>query len=108
MLLRAVPRAPRDVPACISEAPNDVHACDFHHDPQTWNDRHIERAESSAAAGVPGVRIIDMTREICPGDPCTVYAPDGSIKFRDHHHLAATFAASLSLSLGAKLDAALE
>ena len=108
VLLRAVPRAPRDVPACISEQPNDVHACDFHHDPETWNDRHIERAEASAAAAAPGVRFVDMTREICSGDPCAVFSSAGSIKFRDHHHLAATFAASLSPALGAKLDAALE
>jgi len=108
VLLRAVPRAPHDVPSCISGEPAEVHACDFHHDPATWNDRHIERAEAAAAAAVPGVRFVDLTREICPADPCTVYAPDGAIKFRDHHHLAASFAASLATALGAKLDAALE
>jgi hypothetical protein len=55
-------------------------------------------------AGGDFVEAIDMTRFICETDPCSIVTEDGIIKYRDGHHLTATFSRSLSGSLGNAIE----
>jgi len=55
-----------------------------------------------AAHGFPNVETVDMTRFICPHKLCHA-ALDGKIVFRDHEHLTATFARSLTPDLAHQL-----
>ena len=58
----------------------------------------VERLERRAAAGVPGVRYVEMTDQICTASPCRPER-DGMVLYNDAHHLTATFSASLAPAL---------
>jgi hypothetical protein len=38
-----------------------------------------------------GIVVLDPTDLVCDTDPCSVVTLDGTIVFRDGHHLTATF-----------------
>jgi peptidoglycan/LPS O-acetylase OafA/YrhL len=67
----------------------------------------VFEAEESAAQGLPGVRFIDLTDQICNGDACPAIR-DGVIVYRDDNHLTGAFAQSLLPALEARLAPLLE
>ncbi len=59
-------------------------------------------AEEEAAAGLTGVRLIDLNDWICPADRCAPVI-GGVLVWRDAHHLTATYAATLAPMLNTAL-----
>jgi hypothetical protein len=103
VLLQDTPRARNDVPTCLSThlravrpcAPERSFALDAEH-----------RAAERAAAAAAGASIIDPADWICTDDPCPPI--EGNLLvWRDDHHLATPFAASLAPRLRAALAALL-
>ena len=99
VLVRDVPRAPFDMPACLSEHPDDVPACAF------------PRSEGLARSGtghelllqeVRSLREIDLTDAICPARTCSPVV-GGVVVWRDSNHLSATYVRSLTDNFEQKL-----
>ncbi|MFY9587594.1 MAG: SGNH hydrolase domain-containing protein, partial [Actinomycetota bacterium] len=99
------PVAPVDIPSCLSESPEAPDRCAFPRKGSANRDGVIARAERAAAPR--GVSVIDLTRHVCPADPCRVLAEDGTIIYRDRHHMTARFSASLAAVIAAIARAAL-
>jgi hypothetical protein len=95
-ILVDTPRSDHDVPACLARHRDAVEACTT---PKAaafgWRHRRRE-LEAHRISGAP---LIDLSKTICPTDPCPAIIGTRMV-FRDHHHLTATFAASLATDLG--------
>ena len=93
------PRSEFDVPACLARHRDAVEACTTKRsDAFTWRHRRRERE----AAKRSGAALIDLSDSTCPTDPCPPIIGKRLV-YRDHHHLTATFAASLAPALDAAL-----
>jgi len=107
-LLRDTPEFPFDVTSCLARAarhsgsPRD--ACDL--PSARVLDPRIYAAEQSAAASLPNVRLIDLDGALCPGGVCTAVV-NGTVMYRDTHHLAGKSAATLEPLLDSQVAAAL-
>jgi peptidoglycan/LPS O-acetylase OafA/YrhL len=88
VLLRDDPKAPSDVPACVSWEPSKASRCDF---PRAHSDTAQYAAERKA--GVPASAYVDPTRVVCP-DPVCHAVVDGKITYRDDSHLTAAYVAT--------------
>ena len=101
--LHDTPWSPEDVPTCLSLNANRPQKCAFHLDGRSALDKVLLEAEIVGvnAVGV-GVRyqVVNPTHLVCPDDPCQVVTSDGTIVFRDQHHLGQTFSTSLAGDLG--------
>jgi peptidoglycan/LPS O-acetylase OafA/YrhL len=115
VVLRDVPRPPEDVPACLSESPDDLRACDFPRGPAVHQDDTLYKGERAAAATingaeeadgkrVPPVSFVDLTDDVCPEDPCPAVTRDGTVMYRDDDHLAASFSLRMWGALGRELE----
>jgi peptidoglycan/LPS O-acetylase OafA/YrhL len=108
VLLRDTPEFPFDVTSCLARAerhswyPSD--ACDL--PAASVLDPQIYAAEQSAAASLPGIRLIDLTDTLCPRGVCKAVV-NGRVMYRDTHHLAGKSAASLEPQLDSKIAAML-
>jgi peptidoglycan/LPS O-acetylase OafA/YrhL len=102
VLLRDTPWSRRNVPDCLSEDPTTPERCAFSLEGRAWLDEAYLAEELNA--GGDFVEAIDMTRFICETDPCSIVTGNGIIKYRDGHHLTATFSRSLSGSLGNAIE----
>ena len=90
-LVRDVPRAPFDVPACLLENEDDVPRCAF--------DRERGLATSGTGHDLlaeqrPGLPVLDLTDAVCPGRTCSPIV-GGVVVWRDSNHLSATYVRSL-------------
>jgi hypothetical protein len=107
-LLRDTPEFPFDVTSCLARTerhswyPSD--ACDL--PVARVLDPRIFAAEQSAAASLPGIRLIDLTAALCPQGICKAVV-GGKVMYRDTHHLAGKSAASLEPVLASQVAAAL-
>ena len=88
VLLRDDPKAPFDVPACVSWDPSASSKCDF---PRAPSDAAQYAAERNA--GVPDQAYVDPTPAVCP-DPVCRAVVDGTITYRDDSHLTAVYVAT--------------
>jgi len=104
VVLRDSPRPPGDVPTCLSRE-KDAVACAFPKQGSAGLDQVIANAEKAAAPAL--VRFADLTPELCPTAQCQVVAPTGQVMYRDSHHLAAGYSATLAEPLGAALEKAM-
>lgn len=102
ILMRDTPWVHRRVPSCLSEDPSNPQRCAFPLEGRVHRDETWTAAEFEAANGQVGV--IDMTSVICETDPCQVVTEEGLIKYRDSHHLTATYSSSLATALADALD----
>jgi len=89
-VVKDLPRAPFDVPECVSESLDDLEQCwfpvpDHHHD--TYADR--------AAEAVGGAQLVDLTPAVCPAGTCRGVI-GRALVYRDHGHITATFAETLA------------
>jgi peptidoglycan/LPS O-acetylase OafA/YrhL len=107
-LLRDTPEFPFDVTSCLARAErhswNPRGACDL--PAASVLDPRIYAAEQSAAASLPGIRLIDLTATLCPRGVCKAVL-NGRVMYRDTHHLAGKSAASLEPELESKVAATL-
>jgi hypothetical protein len=88
VLLRDDPKAPFDVPACVSWDPSASSKCDF---PRAHSDAAQYAAERKA--GVPAQVYVDTTSAVCPTPVCHAVV-DGNITYRDDSHLTADYVAT--------------
>ncbi|WP_151523745.1 acyltransferase family protein [Serinicoccus kebangsaanensis] len=90
-LIRDVPRAPFDVPACLLEHREDVPRCAF--DRQQGLDAsgtgHLLLAEEH-----DDLPVLDFTTAVCPGRTCSPIVGE-VVVWRDSNHLSATYVRSL-------------
>jgi peptidoglycan/LPS O-acetylase OafA/YrhL len=104
-LVRDTPWAGADVPGCLARAAwtagwRTPRPCTFPRD--TPLGTRVAELEARAAAGVPGVRVLDLSDAICRASPCRPVR-DGRVIFTDAHHLTGTFSASLAPVLRQRL-----
>jgi hypothetical protein len=86
------PWSDRDIPGCLSRNQRDVRPCAIARGMVTWGgvpDRERAAAQAANAA------LLDFTRVLCDRHGCPAVS-DGMIRYRDDHHLTATFARSLA------------
>jgi peptidoglycan/LPS O-acetylase OafA/YrhL len=105
IVIRDVPKPSTDVPACLAAHGTDVRPCSFS------RSFAFARADVLYAAehrvGLASARFVDLDALLCPGDPCPVIAHDGSIIYRDAHHLTARISSELAPELAQRLSVAL-
>jgi hypothetical protein len=89
VVVKDLPRSPRNVPDCVSESLDDLRQCAFPRTPA-----NSSQADRRAAEAVKGIRLIDPTTQVCPNDLCRAVI-GGAVVFRDYDHLSTTFAATL-------------
>jgi hypothetical protein len=99
-VIRDMPTAPRNVPACVAENRSHLRKCAFR-----WHHRYDREFDVRAAKTAPGGHLIDLTPEVCPHDLCRAVIGNALV-YRDKHHLSATFARTLSPWIGAALEQA--
>ncbi|HEX6867601.1 MAG TPA: SGNH hydrolase domain-containing protein, partial [Candidatus Limnocylindrales bacterium] len=95
------PRSEADAPACLASHPDAIERCTTTRT-AAFGWRHLRR--ESEAARLTGADIIDLSDAVCPVDPCPLVVGD-LLVYRDHHHLTATFSASLADALDDALQA---
>lgn len=95
------PRSDVDVPACLAKYRDAIERCTTSRT-AAFGWRHLRR--ETEAARRSGATLVDLSDSICPTDPCPPIIGTNLV-YRDHHHLTATFAASLADVLGAALPA---
>jgi peptidoglycan/LPS O-acetylase OafA/YrhL len=89
------PAADRDIPACLSAHPDDIRPCAV---PRSTAFSGAMVTRERTAAREAGAGLVDLSRVVCPSDPCPAVV-GGMIVLRDNHHLTATFARSLAPAL---------
>jgi peptidoglycan/LPS O-acetylase OafA/YrhL len=93
------PRSEFDVPACLAAHRTAIEECVTSRSAAlTW--RHLRREKQ--AARETGATLVDMSKAICPSDPCPPIIGNRLV-YRDNHHLTATFARALAGALAAAL-----
>lgn len=98
-IIRDTPRAPHDVPACLSGRKGYSRACGFSSQGVLEKDALLAAAEQRAvnnyaaliADPIP-ITIFSPGKNICQNGRCEVVSDDGVIRYRDEHHLTATYA----------------
>ena len=95
------PRSDVDVPACLAKHPDAIERCTTSRT-AAFGWRHLRR--ETEAARRSEATVVDLSDVACPTDPCPPIIGTNLV-YRDHHHLTATFAASLADVLGAALPA---
>ena len=96
VIMRDIPRPGFSVPGCLSEHPKDFGACSYPRAGRVGSDAALYQAELLNLPAGNRVHYIDLSNAICPGDACQVVTSKGTIKFRDLHHLTATYARELA------------
>jgi peptidoglycan/LPS O-acetylase OafA/YrhL len=92
------PRAPIDVPGCVSDHLRELRRCAFARGPATER----ARAVAEAARAVSGVTVLDPTDMLCLPDLCPSVIGEVLV-YRNSGHLTASFVATLGPWLGRRL-----
>ncbi len=99
-VIKDPPAATSDVPSCVSRELQNLDACAF----RRVRDE-ADEFDARAAERAPGVHLIDVTNEICPGEICRAVIGDALV-YRDRTHLSATFARTLAPGIERGLEEA--
>jgi peptidoglycan/LPS O-acetylase OafA/YrhL len=94
-ILVDTPRSDHDVPACLARHPREIQRCTTRKAVAFGWRHRIRELEARRLSGAP---VIDLSARICPTDPCPPII-GRRVVYRDHHHLTATFAATLAPDL---------
>ena len=97
IVIKDLPRSPRDVPDCVAREPKRLERCAFR------REERPERAfDAQSADAVDGADPLDPAPVVCPDDVC--HAVMGSaLVYRDDNHFTATYARTLAPWLDAEL-----
>jgi hypothetical protein len=95
------PRSDHDVPACLARHRDAIERCTTS---RAAAFGPLYRRREVEAARLTGATVVDLSDAVCPGDPCPPIIGT-MLVYRDHHHVTATFAASLADDLEAALPA---
>ena len=93
------PQSIYDPPACLSANLDNIWNCATPRN-LAFNWRYLKLEKTAVADS--GATLIDMSDDICTGDPCPAVI-NKMIVYRDVHHLTETFALSLARRLGVLL-----
>ncbi|PWK76239.1 acyltransferase family protein [Aminobacter sp. AP02] len=99
VLLRGVPVHKSYLDKCVARAlwqGRSPSVCDTPRNEAV--DERVYETEQAAIAGLTGVRYVDLTGLFCDQATCPAMI-DGKLAFRDRHHIATPFAASLAAPL---------
>ena len=108
IVIRDVPEAPFDVPACLSRrAAGAPFASACVYDRASSLSSSAIAAQNDAARGLGRLAFVDMTDRVCATPMCSV-VQRGRIVFRDDDHLTATFSRAEAPVLGARILGALK
>lgn len=102
IVVRDMPKVADDTVTCLSDHLKNAAACDVPRAAAVHSDDMFD-----AAAGISGVKAIDLTKYLCTATTCPA-AIGGVTVYRDSSHLTATFAATLAPYLGRAIDRALQ
>lgn len=94
-----VPYSWKDIPECLGANRSDVRRCAI---PRIGATAGGVPVRERKAAGRAGGTVVDLTAELCGPTACAAIS-DGMIRYRDQHHLTATFARSLAPAIGARI-----
>ncbi len=102
------PASPDDLDVCAARHPTELTRCSFDTaSAVAGSGLAVQReAVATASADAPGVTLLDLTPQVCPGEQCPVVIGHVAVH-RAGDHLTATYAATLAPQVGAALDAAL-
>jgi len=89
------PQSIYDPPACLSANLDNVWNCATPRN-RAFNWRYLKLEKTAVADS--GATLINLSDDICPGDPCPAVL-NKMIVYRDVHHLTETFAVSLAARL---------
>lgn len=93
------PQSIYDPPACLSANLDNVWNCATPRN-RAFNWRYLKLERTAAEDS--GAKLINLSDDICPGDPCPAVL-NKMIVYRDVHHLTETFAVSLARRMEAAL-----
>jgi peptidoglycan/LPS O-acetylase OafA/YrhL len=102
IMLRDTPLAPGDIPSCLSKHPKEPTRCGFSTAEAAHRDAVLLAAEQAAAGS--RLTTVDLTDVICPTRTCQVVTQNGTIKYRDEHHLTARYGARLWQTLAERIE----
>jgi hypothetical protein len=106
-LLRDVPWAPQEVPTCLSAHVDASSECAFLATADQ-RERQLFSAEEEVSQASRGeVVVLQPSPLVCPDDVCRAVTDDGTVVYRDRHHLTTTFARSIASEFGDLVEGAL-
>jgi SGNH domain (fused to AT3 domains) len=88
-VIKNLPRSPHNIPDCVARSLDRLDECAF-----ALTAGNVEAFDRDAAARA-GVRLIDLTRVVCPDGLCRAVIGD-AIVFRDYDHMRPTFVRTLA------------
>ncbi len=103
VVLRDTPRPGIDIAECVSQYPQRMTKCAVNRDTALAG---IGERQTTSAAGIPAVSLVNLNDAICPMDMCAAVI-GGVLVYRDTNHLSATYAATLAPRLAHAIDRAL-
>jgi peptidoglycan/LPS O-acetylase OafA/YrhL len=98
-VIRDIPNAKDETTDCVARHQDDAAACELVAASALGTDDLMVEA----AAGQPGVSVVDMTDYFCTDDACATVR-GGVVVYRDSHHMTATYATTLAPFLGKELE----
>ncbi len=101
-LLHDLPWATSDRPECLSGHLDESSACAFLATVSA-GERTLAAGEAVVDEAQDDVVTLDLTAMVCPDSVCRAVADDGTVVFRDSHHMTATFSTSMATALAARL-----
>jgi peptidoglycan/LPS O-acetylase OafA/YrhL len=104
LVIADIPRAPWDIPTCLSRAAAHSWAssdCVIHR--KLAINIEAAEAESSAVKNIPGVALVDFSDKFCSGETCETTVV-GEVIYRDSNHMASSFAKGLAPLLAQQID----
>jgi peptidoglycan/LPS O-acetylase OafA/YrhL len=101
-LLRDLPWASSDRPECLSAHLDESSECAFLATVSA-SEKTLAAGESVVDAAQDDVVSLDLTALVCPESVCRAVADDGTVVFRDAHHMTATFSTSMAAPLATRL-----
>ena len=99
---RDMPRPDVLVADCVAQNTTHLSTCSYDRSRILWSNP----PEVTAAAGLPGVHVVDLTDYVCPTARCAAVV-GGVLVYRDGNHLTATYARTLGPVISKQLATAL-
>jgi hypothetical protein len=100
IVFKDLPSSPQSIPQCVADNIDHLKDCAF---PQQ-RDAALE-FDAQAAHAAAGVRLLDLSPQVCPHGLCRGVIGNALV-YRDKHHLTATYARTLSPWIARELKAA--
>ncbi len=97
IVIKDLPRSPRDVPDCVSRQPKRLERCAFPREEES-----DQAFDEQSTVRVDGADAVDPAPVVCPRGLCHAVMGNALV-YRDDNHLTATFARTLSPWLEAEL-----